>query len=262
MVEKYLAHAGIAGTDGLEYANHVGLLENDDEQARNHIHSRDERHQHQNDPHVHIQQREPVKYLRIKRLDGLYLELAAVVEKSVSDFVPNRCVHLLQLVVVGEGDFKSADLVWCPIIEFLDVLDVGQHHHFVKVLKIGLVDPRYAKFAVADIFGIFARHETGDKTASHLELHRIGNAARNDHLIGTASVAHLWQAAFDQMLAEKQPVKISPDSLDHHALNRLPRADNPRFGGIYLNVFYAFHRLQCRQEALLSLYRYGFVRRI
>lgn len=76
-VEENPADADIRGTHRLKHADHVGPFQDDDQEARDHGEPRDDKHQDDNDPHVHVQQVEPVKYHGVNLLDGAGVERVA-----------------------------------------------------------------------------------------------------------------------------------------------------------------------------------------
>ena len=73
-VEEDPADADVRGAHRLEHADHVGAFQYDDQEARYHGEARDDEHQDDDDPHVHVQQVEPVKDHGVNLLDGAGVE--------------------------------------------------------------------------------------------------------------------------------------------------------------------------------------------
>ena len=72
--DKYLADGGVVGAQGFHDANHVGALEDEDEQGGNHVDGRHHYHERKNDEFVHGLEVEPIEDAGILRLDGLHIE--------------------------------------------------------------------------------------------------------------------------------------------------------------------------------------------
>ena len=116
--EKRMAYGRVARSKGFECAYHLCTLKNDDKKTGYHGETRYTYHQHKNDPHVDVEQRQPRENLRISLIDSLR-------SKDVAIFV-GIAVHLFhhvlcrgfQCIEVLDCEFCTRALSRLPIVYF------------------------------------------------------------------------------------------------------------------------------------------------
>ena len=204
--QENLTDGKVVRTECLQYANHVGALQNDDEQARNHGESSHPRHENEDDPHVHVEQVEPSEDLRIA-----FLYRLRVISRSIGilhhvQLLTEHEARFLQAVVVGHLHFDTTCLVCLPSIQTVDGIKVGQQKDIIVDSKVGLIDTRYLQSTGTDIV---ARDIISIELVAQFQMKFIGNGTRDERAVGRSRIAEGRYLPLLQMLAEEGPVILA-----------------------------------------------------
>lgn len=158
-VQEDAADAGIALSQRLQDANHVGAFENDDKQTGYHRETGYRHHQDEDDDDIDIQDVKPAEYHRVQLFDGADVQGVPVAVLNLGQIEVEVLGDGVQTVVVVHQQLQSADLVVVPSVEASHLADVGEEEQFVIVLEAGLVDAGDVESPGADLF----LHEVGEE---------------------------------------------------------------------------------------------------
>ena len=138
--QESVAYCLVACAQRLEQSNHLGTFQDDDKQSANHGESCHAHHQHEDNPHVDVEQFEPREYLRIGVVDilrgiGLPIFVTVVVHQPL-----HGMCRLVQLVEVFNENLRPTALVSLPAIQSDGYAVVGEAEQMVELRHVRLVD--------------------------------------------------------------------------------------------------------------------------
>ena len=212
--QENLAYRPVGAAQGFERADKLHAVQNQDEQAGNHVEARHGQHQHDNDPDIHIQQLEPRKELRVQVLHGLGVVGVAILIETVRRGEIDLVGHGVEVREIVNLYFQAAVLRVFPSVEALHLAHVANQEELVVVGKAGVIYAADAEFARTDI----VLDKIGEKCITHLQTHEAGQPPRHQHTVGHNAVGQHRHFALDQTVTEKLPIEIHIHPFQDNAL--------------------------------------------
>ena len=141
----------------------MGAFEDEDEEGDDHVDGGDGDHDDEDGDDVEVEEFEPFEDVVVLFFDGFCVEGGA-------GFGVNFFAFFGDVGKVVDEDFESADLVWGPFVDFLDVADVSYYICGVEFLESGVVDS--GDFEDAEVWELvcFFFHEEGVCVVADFEV--------------------------------------------------------------------------------------------
>src|SRR5690606_23329201 len=148
IVQEHLANAPIVAAQGLQYPDHLGPLQDQNQKGGHHIDPRHDDDDPDDQGNVEIKQGGPFKDPVIFGLDVLGIQSGQGLPIDFPALFP-------QLVKILQKHLKMADLVGLPAVHVLNVPDVHKDIAGIEFLKSTVVDPHDIKTpVVGDLGGV------------------------------------------------------------------------------------------------------------
>ncbi len=238
----------------------MGTLQNNDQQARNHVKAGHQNHQQQNDPHIHIEQVQPVENMRKLPLDVDHPQQRFVIGQVGQKQVAHLVFHDVHLIQIIDENFEPADLVFLPRVQALKMPDVNQHKHLVELFQPGTVNAANLKLPDAGCSFIFIQKIHAKRVAKG-QFQEVRHLFRNPHLAGSQRIErNLFPGYF--VFFEEGPVKIRSNPFQHHTLNGFFGTNHARLGNKLLHMFYLGHGSQLVQKRLPAVDQLGLIGKV
>ena len=250
--QEDVAHLLVFGSQGLEHANHLRALQNDDEQARDHRDNRHGDHQSEDEPDVEVHQLQPGEDLRVHLRDrGGGIGLAIVVGGAV-DALHDLVLHLVDLPEVAHQHLRPAILVLLPAVEAVGGIEVGEAHLLVILLEIGLVDARDGEAARAHPLVV---DEIGEDALPTLHAQLVGNGLRDEQPLRGGGIGEMGNRPLHHILVDKGRVVFRTDALEGHAQEVVVGLEDALCHRVALHVAHAWYLAEDGRHGVVHLYR-------